>query len=90
MKNRSRDKTCHMTAGVKKQLLNNPEAVRNALKRFRDGDFGSSTHRPENELIKNFGEYELPFGTLWIISYDLFRNRDFITLLLPEEYDQKQ
>ena len=44
---------------------------------------------PNNELIKHFGSYELSFGTIWIISYHLFRSRDFITLLLPEEYEER-
>nr|DAR80172.1 MAG TPA: hypothetical protein [Caudoviricetes sp.] len=26
---------------------------------------------------------------MWIISYHLFRSMDFITLLLPEEYEER-
>ena len=84
---KTKDKTCHMTAGAKKYLLNYSKEIRNALVRFQSGDFGDTQGRPSNELIKDFGSYELPFGTLWIISYNLFTNRDFITLLLPSEFE---
>lgn len=77
-----------MTAGSKRNLLKHSEEIKKALERFRGGDFGTSSGKPHNELIKDFGSYELPFGTLWIISYHLFSNRDFITLLLPEEYER--
>lgn len=86
----TRDKTCYMTAAVKKHLLKHSEEIRNALESFQSGDFGSSAGRPSNDLIKDFGSYELSFGTMWIISYDIFTNRDFITLLLPEEYEGKE
>ena len=79
--------TVYMTAGIKCKLLKHSEEIQNALKRFRDGDFGSSSGGPSNDLISKFGCYELSFGTLWIINYDLFTNRDFITLLLPDEYE---
>lgn len=79
--------TVYMTAGIKCKLLRYSEEIQNALKRFREGDFGSSSDRPSNDLITGFGCYELTFGTLWIINYDLFTNRDFITLLLPEEFE---
>lgn len=87
--NEKKDKTCYMTAGVKSLLLNkdHSEEVRNALERFQGGDYGKVSDRPSNDLIDRFGSFELSFGTLWIISYDLFTNRDFITLLLPGEFD---
>lgn len=80
--------TIYMTAGSKKHLLKHSEEIKRSLERFRAGDFGTSSCRPHNELIKDFGSYQLSFGTLWIISYYLFSNRDFITLLLPEEYER--
>lgn len=83
----TRDKTCHMTARVKCKLLNHSKEIRNALERFQGGDFGDTQCRPSNELIRDFGSYQLSFGTLWIISYNLFTNRDFITLLMPCEYE---
>ena len=83
----TKDKTCYMTAGVKRCLLNHSEDIQNALERFQRGDFGTRPQKPQNELIIDFGSYELTFGTLWIISYKLFTNRDFITLLLPSEMD---
>lgn len=85
---RKTDTTYYMTAGVKSKLLNHSEDIQNALERFRNGDYGENIAKPENALITASGAYEMPFGTLWIINYDLFRNRDFITLLLPEEYDR--
>ena len=90
MKNPQRDKTCHMTARVKKLLLNTKHSneIRNALKRFQEEDYGDASEKPDNSLIREFGSYELAFGTLWIINYNLFTNRDFITLLLPEEYEK--
>lgn len=84
----SRKKTVYMTAGIKNKLLNHSEEIRNALERFRGGDFGRSSCKPQNDLIREFGSYELSFGTLWIINFNLFTNRDFITLLLPEEYEK--
>ena len=84
---KTRDKTCHMTAGAKKYLLNHSKEIQNALNRFISGDFGDTTDRPSNDLIRDFGSYQLAFGTLWIISYNIFTNRDFITLLLPCEFD---
>ena len=83
----AKDKTYYATAGVQRYLSNHSEDIHNALDRFKNGDFGSSPEKPRNELIKDFGSYELSFGTLWIISYKLFTNRDFITLLLPSEMD---
>lgn len=76
-----------MTAGVKKYLLKHSEPIQNALKEFQCGNFGNVEEKPQNELIKEFGAYKLSFGTLWIISYHLFSSRDFITLLLPCEYE---
>ena len=89
--NHKKDKTCHMTARIKRLLLNTEysKEIKNALERFQDGDFGTSSEGPSNDLIKDFGSYDLTFGTLWIINYDLFANRDFITLLLPCEYEGK-
>ena len=84
---KTRDKTCHMTAGAKKYLLNHSKEIQNALNRFISGDFGKGEEKPPNGLIKEFGSYELSFGTLWIISYNIFTNRDFITLLLPCEFE---
>lgn len=81
--------TVHMTPGIKKRLLNekHSEEIRKALDRFRTGDIESTTGKPDNSLIDSFGRYELSFGTVWIISYHLFSSRDFITLLLPSEYE---
>ena len=79
--------TCYMTAGVKKHLLKHSAAVKLALEEFQQGNFGKVEEKPQNELIQDFGAYELSFGTLWIISYHLFSSRDFITLLLPCEYE---
>ena len=78
-----------MTAGVKCKLLNHSKEIKGALERFLDGDFGTSSDefRPDYDLIKDFGRYELTFGTLWIISYNIFTNREFITLLLPSEFE---
>lgn len=78
-----------MTAGVKRLLLNkgHSEEVRKALERFQGGDYGKVSDRPSNDLIKGFGSYSLSFGTLWIISYDFFADREFITLLLPIEFE---
>lgn len=89
MKTHSMKVACHMTAGIKRLLLNTERSkeIRNALDRFQGGDFGRVSERPSNDLIKDFGSYELSFGTLWIISYEFFADRDFITLLLPGEYD---
>lgn len=83
------EKTCYMTAGVKKYLLKHSEAVQNALKDFLAGNYGKVEEKPENGLIKDFGSFELAFGTLWIINYTLFSDRDFITLLLPCEYERE-
>lgn len=82
--------TVYMTAGVKRYLLKHSEEIRNALIRFKGGDFGTSSVRHRNELIKDFGCYELDFGTILIISYKLFTNRDFITILLKDEYDERE
>lgn len=82
----TRDKTVYMTAGAKKYLLKHSEELHRALNSFLAGEFGTSPDKPQNELIQDFGAYSLSFGTLWIISYHLFTNRDFITLLLPCEY----
>lgn len=91
MKTHSREATCHMTAGIKRLLLNTERSkeIRNALERFQGGYFGRVSERPSNDLIKDFGSYQLSFGTLWIISYGFFADRDFITLLLPEEYEER-
>lgn len=83
----TKEKTCYMTAGTKKYLLKHSEAIQNALKEFQQGNFGNVEEKPQNELIKEFGSYQLAFGTLWIISYYLFTSREFITLLLPNEYE---
>ena len=80
--------TVYMTAGIKRYLLKCSEEIQNALRRFRNGDMGKSSDKPENSLINDFGSYELSFGTLWIINYGLFSGRDFITLLLPDEYER--
>lgn len=79
--------TVYMTAGIKKHLLRHSEEIRNALNRFKSGDYGDLSERLINSLIDKIGSYELSFGTLWIISYGFFSDRDFITLLLPEEFD---
>lgn len=79
-----------MTAGSKRHLLKHSEEIKRSLERFRAGDFGTSSCRPHNELIKDFGCYELDFGTILIISYKLFTNRDFITILLKEEYEERE
>ena len=84
------EKTCYMTAGVKKYLLKHSEAVQNALKEFQCGNYGNVEEKPTNGLIKAFGCYNLPFGALWIINYTLFSDRDFITLLLPCEYEGEE
>ena len=76
-----------MTPGVKKHVPNHSEEIHKALAKFNSGEFGTSSHRPSNELIREFGSYELSFGTMWIISYNLFSEREFITLLLPNEYE---
>ena len=80
--------TVYMTAGVKRYLLKHSEDIQNALKRFRTHDYDSEEGKPENELIAEFGAYRLSFGTVWIINYHLFSNRDFITVLLPKEYER--
>lgn len=77
----------YMTAGIKKYLLRHSEEIRNALNQFKSGDYGSGSERPDNSLIDKFGCYELSFGTLWIINYNFFSSREFITLLLPNEFD---
>ena len=79
--------TVYMTAGIKKQLLKHSEEIRNALNRFKSGDFGNLSEKVINTLIDKFGSYELSFGTVWIINYNFFSDRDFITLLLPEEFE---
>lgn len=78
--------TVYMTAGVKRYLLKHSEDIKDALRRFRNHDYDSEDGKPDNELIVEFGAYELPFGTIWIINYDLFSGQDFITVLLPKEY----
>lgn len=78
--------TVYMTAGVKRHLLKHSEDIQDALKRFRTHDYDSEAGKPDNELIAEFGAYRLPFGTVWIINYDLFSGQDFITVLLPKEY----
>lgn len=83
-----RKQTIYTTPEVKKHLANHSEEINTALDRFLGGDFGTSSARPPNDLIRDFGCYQLSFGELWIISYNLFTNRDFITLLLPEEYER--
>ena len=81
--------TVYMTAGVKKYLLNHSEEIKRVLNLFQSGEYGKSSDRPSNDLIRNFGSYhQLSFGTLWIISYNLFSDREFITLLLPNEYEE--
>lgn len=77
-----------MTLGIKKHLANHSEEIHNALNQFLRGEFGTSSQRPSNDLIRDFGSYELSFGTMWIISYNLFSNSNFITLLLPKEYEE--
>ena len=79
--------TVYMTAGIKKQLLKHSEEIRNALNRFKSGDYGNLSEVPINSLIDKFGSYELSFGTIWIISYNFFSDRDFVTLLLPCEFE---
>lgn len=79
--------TVYMTAGIKKQLLKHSEEIRNALNRFKSGDYGDSSETLINSLIDKIGSYELSFGTIWIINYNFFSDRDFITLLLPEEFE---
>lgn len=79
--------TVYMTAGIKKYLLRHSEEIRNAISRFENGECGSGSEIPNNSHIEKFGSYEMSFGTLWIINYNLFADRDFITLLLPKEYD---
>lgn len=88
--NSKKDLTIYPTETVKNLYPNHSEEIQKALKRFRGGDFGTGAGRPPNDLIRDFGSYELSFGTLWIISYNLFTNRDFITLLLPEEYERRE
>lgn len=80
--------TVYMTAYVKKYLLRYSEEIRNALNQFRHGEYGNVSEKPTTSLIDRFGSYELPFGTVWIIDYKLFSDRDFITVLLPCEYDE--
>lgn len=87
MKKPKQETTCYMTAGIKGKLLNHSKEIQNALNRFKAGDFGSSSQAPKNERIKEFGSYETSFGTMWVINYKLFRDRDFITVLLPDEYE---
>lgn len=81
--------TFYKTAGIERLYQSHRTEIRNAVKRFLSGDFGSGSQVTNNELINQFGSYELSFGTIWIISYHLFRSRDFITLLLPEEYEER-
>ena len=90
MKRSEPEKTFYKTAGIEKLYQSHRTEIRNAVKRFLSGDFGSGSQVPRNDLIKNFGCYKLSFGTIWIINYKLFRNRDFITLLLPEEYERSE
>lgn len=78
--------TVYMTAGIKRYLLKHSEEIQNALRRFRKNDYDSEDGKPDNDLLVEFGAYELPFGTIWIINYDLFSGQDFITVLLPKEY----
>lgn len=89
MKKQRQETTCYMTEGIKYKALDHSEEIQNALEQFKSGAFGSGSQVPKNELIKHFGSYELSFGTIWIISYNLFRSREFITLLLPEEYEER-
>lgn len=79
--------TVYMTAGIKKQLLKYSEEIRNALNRFKSGDYGRCSEKPNNSMIDTFGMYELSFGTIWIINYNFFSDRDFITMLLPDEFE---
>lgn len=78
--------TVYMTAGVKRYLLKHSEDIQNALRRFRKHDCDTEEGKPDNDLIAEFGAYQMPFGTVWIINYDLFSGQDFITVLLPKEY----
>jgi hypothetical protein len=78
--------TVYFTAGAKRYLLRYSEDIKDALDRFRNSDYDSDDGKPDNDLIVEFGAYELPFGTIWIINYDLFSGQDFITVLLPTEY----
>lgn len=80
----------YKTEGVRVLYQYHSEDIRKALERFISGDFGSSAGRPSNELIRDFGCYQLEFGMIFIISYKFFTNRDFITILLKEEYDGKE
>ena len=77
----------YTTGGIDRLYQSHQTEIDNIVKRFLSGDFGSSSQAPKNERIKEFGSYEASFGTMWIINYKLFRDRDFITVLLPEEYE---
>ena len=80
--------TVYMTAGIKRHLLKCSEEIQNALRQFRNGDMGKSSDKPANSLITEFGSYELSFGVIFIISYKLFTDRDFVTVLLKDEYEE--
>lgn len=84
------ERTFYKTEGIEKLYQIHREEIRNAVNMFLSGDFGSGSQAPGNDLIRNFGSYDVSFGTLWIISYNLFSSREFITLLLPEEYEERR
>jgi len=79
----------YMTAGIKRLLIRSDtsEEVRNALKRFENRDYGEFSEKPDQRDISEFGSYKTSFGAVWIINYKLFQDRDFITVLLPCEFD---
>lgn len=82
------DESVYMTCGIKRLLLNDIDSadIKNALNQFRAGYYGSADQRPGNGHIKEFGSYESKFGTVWIINYNFFPDRNFITILFPKEY----
>ena len=80
----------YLSEGIERMFRDSEYAkeIMNVLNRFQAGNIESSEGKPENALIKSFGSYETYFGTLWVINYSIFSDRDFITVLLPYEYDK--
>lgn len=78
-----------MTAGIKRYLMRSETSkeIRDVLNRFEGGDYGEFSEKPDQVDISEFGSYKTSFGVVWVINFNFFAGRKFITILLPAEYD---
>ena len=79
----------YMTANVKRLMIRpgTSKEVHEALERFENKDYGEYSEKPERADISEFGSYRTSFGSVWVMNFNFFADRKFVTILLPSEYD---